>query len=295
MSVEPTTVAGFAALRLRTPAVVCTVVPELGGRLVGLARPGGRQWLYRPGGRLRLWRNRPGDAFAASTHVGVDECIPTVEACTVDGRRLPDHGEAWARRWTVTAADQAIALAVEMPGLHLERTLAATGRGIALDYRLVNRGRRPRPWAWAWHGLLAPRPGDRIVLPAGVRRALPTVWNLPGMAAGSWAWPRPAPGVDLARLDLGGSGRYAKCALGPLGDGRAALVGADGERLDLAWSAEVAPWLGLWITRGGYRRQHCLALEPATMAADRLDRGLAQAPVLAPGAAVRWRLELSLR
>jgi galactose mutarotase-like enzyme len=93
---------------------------------------------------------------------------------------------------------------------------------------------------------------------------------------------------------LGGAGTYAKVAAGPLTTGWAALIGADGQCLTLTWNTAVAPWLGLWLTRGGYRHQHGLALEPATMARDRLDQAGQSTRRLAPGDSVQWQVELAL-
>jgi galactose mutarotase-like enzyme len=298
VSVRQCQVAGFATWELTHAGVACTVVPELGGRVVSLRRPGGRQWLYRPGGRLRLWRNAPGDAFTRSPHVGLDECWPTIGACVVDGHVWADHGAVWSVPWQVVdGGSDHLKLRVIAGDVVLERSVHLTASGVRLAYRLEHQGHTPLAWGWAFHGLLAIRPGDRIAVPPEVTTVRPEVYRLSGEldpGADAWRWPRPQPGIDLSQLDLGGVGTYAKVAAGPLTTGWAALVGADGQRLTLTWDTAVAPWLGLWLTRGGYRHQHCLALEPATMARDRLEQAGQSTRLLAPGDSVQWQVELAL-
>ena len=290
------TIDGFSTCTLDNGRLAVVAVPELGGRLVSLRSAGGREWFDHPGDELRLWRNRPGDAFGTSTHAGLDECLPTVGACTMAGRALPDHGSCWAVPWQVLSASaQTLRLAVDLPDqpLRLERTATLDGTALRLDYLLKNTGTAPVPWGWAFHGLLTLRPGDRIELPAealsmGVecqRLAQP-------LDAPTWAWPSPRPDLHLDRADLGGDDAYTKLFTPRLKTGRAALVGADGQRLDFTWDTAESPWLGLWITRGGYRGQHGVALEPTTTPCDRLDQAGAAVRWLAPGEQATWSVRL---
>ena len=57
---------GFATVRLANNRVAVAVVPELGAKLVSLRRAdSAREWLWRPPGDPRFFRNAPGDPFAA--------------------------------------------------------------------------------------------------------------------------------------------------------------------------------------------------------------------------------------
>src|SRR5512135_2538946 len=91
---------GFEVFTLRNDLLELTAVPELGAKIIALKNlRTGREWMYRPPGGLRLFRNRPGDDFAASTLVGWDECLPTIAPCVWNARTLPDHGEVWSVAW----------------------------------------------------------------------------------------------------------------------------------------------------------------------------------------------------
>lgn len=298
-SIAATSIDGFDALVLDNGRVSACFVPELGGRLVSLRACGGREWMYHPGDALHLWRNRPGDVFRASTHVGLDECLPTVAACMVDGLAMPDHGACWSRAWLVDDAALAqglIRLRVDLPdlGLSLERSASVVDDSLILDYRLTNRGGMARPWGWAFHGLLNWREGDRIILPDAVRSVAVEGQQLAQpLPADAWSWPSPREDLHLDVADLAGIG-CAKLIAGPLADGWAALESPDGQRLSLHWDAARHPWLGLWITRGGYLGQHGIALEPTNIPGDSLERHRAVAPVLEGGGSAAWRIRCRL-
>jgi galactose mutarotase-like enzyme len=291
------TVAGFPGLVLSNDQIEATFIPELGGRMVSLRTRGGREWLFHPGGDLRLWANQPGDPFTASTHAGLDECLPTISACQVAGRDLPDHGSCWAVPWTVLpgAVDE-VALALDLPGLplRLERRAALDGNTLRLAYRLTNHGPVDESWGWAFHGLLALHPGDRIELP-GVNEVQVVGRRLiQPLPSEQWAWPSPRADLRLDRADLGGDDTYAKVMAGPLAAGVAAVQGDDGQRLEFRWDAQELPWCGLWLTRGGYCDQHCFAIEPSNLPRDSLAKVLDDAPILAVGRVATWWVEVTI-
>jgi galactose mutarotase-like enzyme len=276
---------GFEVLTLRNGSLELTAVPELGAKIISLKNlRTGREWMYRPPGGLRLFRNRPGDDFAASTLVGWDECLPTIAPCAWDARTLPDHGEAWSVAWDVDRAAWQQCMLSTSVGLSISplvfrRTLALAGREIRVDYGLTNRSEQSQAFLWAMHPLLAIQPGDRLDLPAEVRGQL---------AAETW--------VDA--LDLGGrTPACAKVFAGPLRAGRAGVVNpARGDGLAFAWDAGENPLLGVWLTRGGWNGHHHLALEPTNGMPDSLADAVEKnhSAWIPPRATRSWSVRLCL-
>ncbi len=287
--------AGFPAVTLSNGEVEAVFVPMLGGRLASLKAVGGRSWCFSPGDRLELWANRPGDPFTAGTFVGLDECLPTITACRVDGRDLPDHGSCWNHPWELLPGD-GVGLGLDLPDLplRLERRATLRGTTLRLDYALTNRGDRPERWGWAFHGLLALAPGDRIELP-GVESVRVAAQRLAEpLSLPTWTWPSPRPDLHLDTLDLGPGPTFLKAFAGPLDDGHAAVWARDGQGLALRWPAQTNPWCGLWLSRGGYLNQHTLALEPTNLPCDSLEKAGDRAAVLDPGATATWWVEMCL-
>ena len=296
-AIVPVTISGFPAYRLQSETTEAVVVPELGGRMVQFHRRGGREWLYHPGDEIHLFRNQPNDSFRLSTHAGVDECLPTIAPATVEGRVLPDHGEVWNRPWMVDEnglETGRLTLAIDLPisPFRFTRTLRLTGSQLRADYQLENLSERSLSWAWAFHALFRFQDGDRIELPASVQEVRTASFTAnPPLPWGSYPWPTLRHDFQLDRLRIG-DGRYIKAYAGPLTEGQARLVNDDGSALTLTWDTALNPFLGLWLTRGGYLGQHCVGLEPANFGRDSLAGP--DAPRIGPREIRTWSIALQI-
>lgn len=163
---------------IRLPVSVVTD-PQRGGRWTSLTA-GGREWLWHRDEPRRA-RVRPGDAFADAG--GLEECVPTV-------RGLPDHGDAWSRRWR-RDGDLDV---VDCPDFRLTRRIRDDAGAAVADYTLTAEpGYR---FVWAAHALLDLSPAARIGIEG------PAVTRLHPDEGARWvtgAWPR-VDGIALDRL-----------------------------------------------------------------------------------------------
>lgn len=297
---------GIPIYGLRNEHVDVQVIPDLGAKIVSLRnRQTGREWMWTPPDRGDLFRNRTGEPFDRSTLIGADECIPTIAACTWQGRQLPDHGEAWSEAWSVdndAFGNGSIVTYLRFPVSPLEmvRSLRLDGSSVRVHYRVTNLADEPTDYMWALHPLMAIEDSDRIVLPAEVQTVVTdSADGLPWSDRGvELAWPQPGNDVDLARMDLGREDACIKLFTQPLTTGRAALYNqASGDYLVFAFDATVTNTLGIWITRGGWNRYQHVALEPGNGAPDPLDRAVTdwqRFDRLQPGETRRWPLNLHL-
>jgi hypothetical protein len=151
------------------------VAPELGAKILSLKNlETGREWMWRPAGSFRLFRNRLGDSFEHSTLVGADERLPTITPCKWEGRELPDHGEVWSIPWTVDRhvwdkGHIKTTVATPVSPFLFERTVRLDENEVRLEYALKNISRRPEPFLWAFHPLLELVEGDWFALPEDTR------------------------------------------------------------------------------------------------------------------------------
>lgn len=293
---------GIEVVTLTTREASVTVAPALGGRLVSLRdRLAGREWLdgWAPAAKRRLWHPADPADFATGPGAGADECLPTVLACSVEGRALADHGEIWNQpaqtRITSPSSDNGPALecswCLEQLPLRFQRVLALVGNRLILDYRLENTARKPTPFLWAWHPLFSWRPGDQVHFDPALDSCLSPGGDevLP--------WPVSASGTDLSRASFApGTIPAAKVFLGPLSSGHAEIHTRRGNRLTLDWPSEVFPYAGIWITRGFWKGLHHWAIEPTNAPVDFLSDIHSPGPLslLEPGECRVWRLTLAL-
>jgi galactose mutarotase-like enzyme len=299
---------GLTVYGLRSSSTEIRVVPELGAKIIGLKNlETGREWMWRPPGPFRLFRNKLGDPFERSTLVGADECLPTIAPCKWEGRDLPDHGEVWSIPWEIDryAWGQGhiyTMIATPVSPFIFERNVRLEEHEVRLVYRLRNASQKPEPFLWAFHPLLEIVEGDRIALPENVRSVrVESVDGLQDMPHGSIKpWPEPIPGVELDRMSFG---RHrpacAKLFVESPSETCAAIVNSDtGESLVLKFDVRQIPVLGIWITRGGWNGYEHVALEPTNLAFDSLAEAVPKAPptgVLPPKGERTWAIKLRLQ
>jgi galactose mutarotase-like enzyme len=274
---------GFEVYVLNTEEVELAVVPELGAKIISLKDlRTGREWMWQPPGRLKLFRNRPGDAFSQSPLVGADECVPTIAPCSWRGRNLPDHGEVWNVPWKVDSEALEFGILktsvrLEISPFDFERTIDLHENKIQISYKLKNYSPEERQFLWAIHPLLRLQADDQLELPASTRALL-----------NGAAW---VDSVGSAIPEKNSDKIFAV----PVSEGLAAIGNpVTGDRLEFEWNPAENNTLGLWLTRGGWHGHHHFALEPTNAYSDALDLAAGQnhCGVVAASDFVTWQIRL---
>ena len=294
-----TTLDGFELVGLRSASVEIAIIPRLGGKILSLKNlRSGREWMWRPDGG-RLFANGLGDPFETSTMSGADDCLPSVAACEIAGRRIPDHGEVWSSPCEVEYLQQKgihTRLDLNSVPARFERTISLHDHVVRIDYRLANLSDDSHPFLWAFHPLMKIEAGDELRV--AVNDVSVEVATFPAARWGDrWAWPTPMPGIHLRRLDLGSQPGYAKMFATSLTSGRADVFNSlTGDRLKFSFDPAELPALGIWITRGGWNAYHHFAIEPTHAPFDSLAHAAeAKAcPILKPLGVASWHVELEL-
>src|SRR5882757_2566669 len=236
---------GFAVHVLRNDEIELAVVPELGAKIISLRNlRTGREWLWHPPEGLRLFKNQVRDDFSTSPLVGIDECFPTIEPCSWQGRELPDHGEVWSVPWLVDgeAWENGIIKTrarLSISPFEFERTVELQGNEVRLGYQLRNLSAIQESFLWAIHPLLQMEGGDELELPDSTRE----LFN-----GETW--------IDAVSSTIPDR-NCAKIFARPVSEGWAAIHNqAKGDRLEFNWDSTENDTLGLWLTRGGWHGHH---------------------------------------
>ncbi len=288
---------GFSLIGLRSQAVEISVVPALGARVFSLFnRHTRREWMWSASEKRKLFSNAFGTPFEQSTLTGADECLPTILPCRWKGRDLPDHGEVWSRSWqlneeALVTGNLTTSVALPLTPFQLTRTISLNNADLRFDYRLENRGGESEYFIWTWHPLFCFECGDYFELPPHTETLKVEIALDPKGTRGE-TWP-----VERLRQMAESQSGYLK-AFVPAGNGKAALVhGKTQERLELSWDPTQLPWLGIWITRGGWNGYDHAALEPTHGAPDALDVAVEQwraHATVASGATTHWQMNIHL-
>jgi len=276
---------GFEVYALNNEEVELEIVPELGAKIISLKNlRTGREWLWHPAEGPRLFKNQIRDAFSTSPLVGIDECFPTIEPCSWQGRELPDHGEVWNTPWQVDGAAWENGILKTKARLRIspfefERTIELQGNEIRINYGLHNLSAIEEKFVWAMHPLLRLEAGDQLELPHSTRQLLNGETWVDGVTS-------KIPEKKCAKI-------FAR----PVSESWAAVQNKAGtDRLEFTWNSSENDTLGLWLTRGGWHGHDHFAIEPTNADNDSLAAAARQEAcgVVAGKGFVGWQLTIRI-
>jgi galactose mutarotase-like enzyme len=294
---EPQIARNRDARVLESADIRVEIAPSRGGKVLSLwSKRTGTEWLLPA---LRPYAEaRSSGGFEEWDGGGFDECLPTVAATSA----APDHGEIWRHAWREAPDGESVTLKTTAMGgsIAITRRAHLEGAELVLDYLVENGGDAPHTLLYCAHPLLRVEPGDRILLPAEVREV--TIENSAGgrlgQPGGRIRWPHPEAGDDLSVVGPPDGLQADKVFAGPLQTGWCGLVRpALDEGIELTFSSDVLPYLGMWICRAawpenGAVKQYTVAFEPANAPRDSLADAEREGSAwrLAPGDRRSWQL-----
>jgi hypothetical protein len=298
---EVETPQGIVPRVLESADIRVEVVPERGGKFISLrSKRTSTEWLLPP---LKPYAAaKSSDGFEEWDGGGFDECLPTVAATET----APDHGEVWRQAWREEPAVGAMLLRTTALGgaVSFERRAHLDGASLVLDYAVENRSNVPQSLLYCAHPLLRVQEGDRILLSAEVRDVAVegSAGDRLGRRGDRVPWPRAEAERDLGLVGPPDGLQADKVFAGPLSNGWCALVRpALDEGIELTFSNEVLPYLGLWICRAawpdsGAAKQYTVAFEPTGAPHDSLADAECDGTAwrLAPREQRVWRLRFCI-
>ncbi|MES2394082.1 MAG: DUF4432 family protein [Acidobacteriota bacterium] len=299
------------SLELDNGALVVTLLPQFGGKIVSIRRSSdSAEFLLQPQQPYRA----PGiaDDFANSDRGGFDDCFPSVSPIRHgDEISTPDHGDLWRLPWKASSIGDSIVLTVDAVSVPVtvQRRISLKAQTLHFDYDLHNFGNTRTSFLYAAHPLLQVEQGDRVLLPAEVERVRLEGWNLDDRPPGTFLdWPITALQPSGVLYDLSSVGpsdgiSAAKIFAGPFKTGRAGLYRPKLRTgVIISFNAQQLPYLGLWISHGAWPMEsaptghYTVAIEPTTAPYDSAEKAESAglATVLDPGSSMSWRYSLSI-
>lgn len=274
-------------LTLENEKLAVRVLPELGGKILSfrlkekefeLAAPN-RTGSYRfPGGDGE--KELPfGPDFSQYDASGMDDAFPNIDPGLVEwkGRQLvyPDHGEIWSHPMEGRETPEGIRLSYTGSrfGYRYEKRMGLKGSSLFLHYRIENPGREEIPFLWTFHGLLRYEEDMRILLPGDMDQ-IRNVLSHPVLGKEGTVYPLKNDVFDFTRVPPAASRSMVKYyGEGQSGEGQCGVwYPSQGVKGTLRYDAKALPYLGVWITAGGYRGDYNCALEPSSGFYDGISR-----------------------
>lgn len=265
---------GLKAYRLENEKIEVVVIPELGGKIASLKRKRNQiELLFQPKNPY----SKPSvfDDFSLFQPSGIDDCFPSIdeEKLEINGERLhyPDHGEIWTSRMSESlenTSDEALNLVYESDlfQYRYEKSIHLEADGLVLSYKITNLGVKDFYCFYTFHGLFRYESDLQIEYPKDTAEILNVLEH---KVLGKVGATHPFPvteNYDFRKLGLNEEPDMTKYYVNhKIQDVTCAIVYPKlTTKVNLQYDAEKLPYLGVWITRGGFQGDYNLALEPSS-------------------------------
>jgi hypothetical protein len=275
--VSPGRVAGFDAVVLENRWLRAVVVPSLGGRVWELEdRIRGRQWIWHRDG-VPLRASHVGEAYDDVWAGGWEELFPNDAPGSFEGRELPDHGEWWARSWSVSDSSSeggarltlSTTCAVIRASCVKEFVLADDSPSLTVRYRIRSEEASAFHFLFKQHLPIRLTGDCRLLLPGGTMQAVDPSFGTLLPEAGPFEWPFAADGagrrVDMRAIPAPSFAAREFLYVSQLPAGWCGV--ADLERqasLRMHFDRQVLPFVWLFLSYGGWRGTNTAVLEPCS-------------------------------
>ena len=306
--IEKVMFCGEEAYRLENEMLSCICIPQRGGKIASIK--------YRETGFELLYQNRTSfysDAdvnskFADFEACGFDDAFPSIdpEMITIDGELIPypDHGEIWRAAFEseIWADRLLLTYNSELFNYSYIKTFELSGNRLNCTYSIKNNGKKSFPCFFAMHCLVNVEKGMRLIFPNKTDGVI-NVMDSPklGKAGTAYRFPKDMicgteydftslPENESPMMDkyyVNEAVKEGKCGYDYLRSGIRALIEYDCNKL---------PFLGFWVTQGGFRGEYNCALEPTNGYYDSIScaQKNSKCPVLEPDEAMEFDLSILL-
>lgn len=296
--------------QLENEKLSVTIVPETGGKSISIY---GKEKQFELLAQQR--RESTGASFAECAAYGFDDAFPSIDAgsVTVGGRIIdyPDHGEIWSAAMQVKSWEEGkeVQLYYESPQLHYvyEKKITLRESSAVYTYRITNHGESTFPCIWAFHCLVRYEEDMRIVYPQNTTTFI-NVLDSPVLGNVQAKYQ-----VKQTREGLFASGTDYRFDRVPeihsfsmekyyVGDAiNCGRIGYDYPSQDvecrILYDPQKLPYLGFFVTAGGFLGDYNCALEPCDGYYDSIETALKhqRCPMLEPGMSREFDIEICLR
>ncbi|WJE15326.1 DUF5107 domain-containing protein [Halobacillus sp. ACCC02827] len=298
---------GLEAVVLENSYVRCAILPAYGGKMVSLYdKEINHEWLYQAKDK-HLTVPPYGADFSKYDSSGFDEMFPGIDRGPhpLSWEEVPDHGEVWALPWEYKENNGCIEMYVDSPVFpyRLKKKVGLYKNVVVTSYEAKNYGDEPFPFIWTPHALLNYNEHTEIEVPEGADKVMNVEKGTKHL--GDWGTVHDYPvttslstgeKIDLSKLEPLEEGTMEKFYFTePLQKGWCTLSQPElGRKLTYDFPEEMVPYLGIWKTRGGYRGEHNVALEPCTGVYDDVyvaDK-IGKASYIPPKGTYKWTLTI---
>jgi hypothetical protein len=284
------------------------VLPSFGGKIVSL--------IYKQNQFELIFQNPKSQFIHAPLYAdfsdfeacGFDDAFPCIDGEKVDisGKKIsyPDHGEIWTSPLDYFFKDGELFLSYRSKILDYiySKAVYLSGSCLVCKYRIENIGRISFPCIWTAHYLVRYEPDMRFLYPAGTKAVEMTFDSLTsGTMNKKYHFPQDI--VDGRNIDFTELPKTDKLyarkyyIADQIQEGYCGyMYPSHNMRAEFLFDPAILPYLGLWITSGGFRGDYNCAFEPSSGYYDKISiaRANKRLDYLDPGETKTFSLYIKL-
>jgi galactose mutarotase-like enzyme len=258
------------------------VMPSFGGKIASL--------LYKKNQFELLFQNPKSQFnhaplyadFSQFEACGFDDAFPCIdrEELEIGGKKViyPDHGEIWTASFDYLIRNEKLFLTYKSRILDFEyhKTVYLNDNSLVCEYKIIHNGRVSFPCIWTAHCLVRYEPDMRFLYPAETRAVEMAFDSLSSETVGKkYFFPQDiVDGENTNFTELPKTEKpYARkhYIADQLRKGYCGYeYPSQNMRAELFFDPMALPYMGLWITSGGFRRDYNCAFEPSSGYYDRI-------------------------
>ncbi|MBR4503184.1 MAG: hypothetical protein IKP22_15070 [Clostridia bacterium] len=270
---------------LQSETLSAVFMPRRGGKLASLVyRPAGMQMLAQPPGAYPPLR--AGMPFGEGDASGFDDVFPSMGEAGKEGEwpPVPDHGMIWTSPMEASYTEGGLLLHLWADGWDYRKTARLDEDTLRLRWEIRNDASAARPFCWVCHCLWQLDQDTVFLYPPSGREARDVL--KPG-APSCDVIPSPPPDGSMAKFYFSRPLQTGQCGC---------IWPTRGVNMSMRWDAAELPYLGFWITNGGWRGDRNFAFEPGLSYYDTLSESSASGTLrtAGPGETVSFELMITL-
>lgn len=244
------------------------------------------------------------DSFAPYAY-GMDDAFPNINSEEIEWNRhqlsYPDHGEIWQAEFNVKSySSVSVSLVWRSEAFHylFQKDMRLDGNTLRIQYHITNEGKEDFPCIWTWHGLVTYEQDMELILPEDLTHYL-NVLDGDLLGKEGCVYPlhndvydfekAPDPNIcNMVKYYGEKSTQTGHCGV---------YYPSKDVTYYLDYDAHKLPYLGVWITAGGFQGDFNCAIEPTNGYYDSIDKAgkNQKLPVLRQAESLDFTIELTLQ
>lgn len=243
---------------LKNDVINVCLIPKLGGKIISFNYKREFDPIF-----SKEKYDKPYDYnFAKYDTSGIDDCLPTIDECTIKGNNniLPDHGEVWANEMEVVSKDEkSIELRYKLKSVPLifNKKIILENNSLMIRYRIEAVDKTP--YLWAFHGLMKLEGCKKLYEPDNDGIIQVDGAELP---------------KDYRNLSDYTENKTYKFYYKSIINHGEFMLEYDSHILKYNYDNKMLPYVGIWITSGGFKGEKNLAIEPCNGFYDSLSNAI---------------------